>query len=338
MSHVSVPSQGSRSLLFFAVLTSVVLASCLGPTASLGPSELSREPAISGLPGATKVPATASPALGLEVVWQVDDVVSKPTGLAIAPDGSVLVADYGANRLVRLSGADGSEQGSFGMAGSGPGQFNSPLGIAVGQDGTVYVADHTNYRVQVFSGKGAYLRRWGSLGDGPGKFGGPDGIAIGPDGLIYVSDDADRRIQLFDTNGEVRAVWQGQPTPEFGDPTGIAFVDDRVYVGDYDKGSIWILDATGAEIGLIGDPNADDGPSFSGVGQLAADTSGRIYALDYGVGRILVFEGSEQVAAYELPDGKPFARPWGIAIGRDGDIYVSEYSAGRISRLRVPAQ
>jgi hypothetical protein len=40
---------------------------------------------------------------------------------------------------------------SFGVLGSGPGEFNVPFCIEVDDAGNVYVTDLNNYRVQVFA-------------------------------------------------------------------------------------------------------------------------------------------------------------------------------------------
>ena len=47
---------------------------------------------------------------------------------------------------------------SWGTPGDGPGQFNTPHSIAVDAKGLVYVADRGNARIQVFDGKGTFIR------------------------------------------------------------------------------------------------------------------------------------------------------------------------------------
>src|SRR5207245_2289108 len=115
----------------------------------------------------------------LAVVWQLTSGLEKPTGVAVASDGSSYVADHGANAVVHVS-RQGQVVGTWGIRGSAPGQFSGPLGVAIDAGGSIYVADHDNYRVQKFAPDGHFVLAWGSRGTETGQFDGPDGIAVGP--------------------------------------------------------------------------------------------------------------------------------------------------------------
>ncbi|HLZ71172.1 MAG TPA: flippase activity-associated protein Agl23 [Dehalococcoidia bacterium] len=73
-----------------------------------------------------------------------------PRGIAVAPDGTLWVADTGDGRIVHYD-ANGNPLGAFGSKGSTPGQFNEPVGIAVATDGTIFVADTWNNRIVVLN-------------------------------------------------------------------------------------------------------------------------------------------------------------------------------------------
>jgi len=79
-----------------------------------------------------------------------------PTGIAFAPDGSLLIADTGAN-LIRQWSKSGSlntiaGSGLAGLSGDGgpalSAQLNGPAGIGIGANGTVWIADAGNNRVR----------------------------------------------------------------------------------------------------------------------------------------------------------------------------------------------
>lgn len=72
-----------------------------------------------------------------------------PFSIAVAPDGSVVAADYGANGLIRIS-ADGAFLGALCKPGRAPGAFDGPRGVAISESGRVFVADTGNHRVQRF--------------------------------------------------------------------------------------------------------------------------------------------------------------------------------------------
>jgi DNA-binding beta-propeller fold protein YncE len=69
-----------------------------------------------------------------------------PYDMALAPDGTIYIAEYGASRLTQLA-ADGTLLGHFGSPGRGLGQFTGPWGVAVRQDGLLVVADTGNKRL-----------------------------------------------------------------------------------------------------------------------------------------------------------------------------------------------
>ncbi len=73
-----------------------------------------------------------------------------PHDIATAPDESLLVVEYGANRVTHLD-IKGRVLGIYGGPGRGPGGFKSPRGVAVSDEGVVYVADTDNHRVQWFA-------------------------------------------------------------------------------------------------------------------------------------------------------------------------------------------
>ncbi|MDQ3903560.1 MAG: PQQ-dependent sugar dehydrogenase [Thermoproteota archaeon] len=125
---------------------------------------------------------------------------------------------------------------NWNQSGEGETKLSWPSSIAVDQQGNVYVADTDNNRIQVFSGNGTSLAKWGSYGSTNGTLKSPQGIAVDPSsGKVYVADTANNRIQVFSGNGTFLAKWGGYGRNEgqMRSPEGIA-VDQQgnVYVAD----------------------------------------------------------------------------------------------------------
>ena len=74
--------------------------------------------------------------------------LSYPYDVSLAPDGTLLVCEYGGSRLQWFS-TEGQSLGVWGKAGRAPGELFSPWGATYGPDGRIYVVDSLNNRVQI---------------------------------------------------------------------------------------------------------------------------------------------------------------------------------------------
>ena len=70
-----------------------------------------------------------------------------PYDLAIAPDGGVLVCEYGNQRVQRLN-ADGQSTSVWGAPGFEVGQLYQPWGLVLDSRGRMHVLDSNNHRIQ----------------------------------------------------------------------------------------------------------------------------------------------------------------------------------------------
>jgi DNA-binding beta-propeller fold protein YncE len=129
-----------------------------------------------------------------------------PTGITVAPDGSLFISDGYGNRRVHHFSPDGVLLHSWGEHGAGPGQFALPHFLDVDRHGAVYVCDRENDRVQLFDAAGAYLRQWAGLNR-------PADIHIDRAAdLVYLGELGGSRvprISLRDLDGRILSAWQG---------------------------------------------------------------------------------------------------------------------------------
>jgi DNA-binding beta-propeller fold protein YncE len=166
--------------------------------------------------------------------------------VAVAPDGSVYVADTWNHRIQHLS-ADGQVLATFGSNGQSLDltQFWGPRDVAVDGQGRVFVVDTGNKRVVVFNDEGQPLGSFGGGGLGPGQLDEPVGIAIGPQGRIFIADTWNRRIQVFDeTSSNVF-----EPTAEW--PVDAWFgqsLDNKPYLAVSDDGRVCVTDPEGYRV------------------------------------------------------------------------------------------
>jgi DNA-binding beta-propeller fold protein YncE len=121
----------------------------------------------------------------------------RPTYLALDSAGNVFATDYYNNRVYKFD-ATGALIATWGVKGSGPGEFSYPSGIAVDASDRVFVADTFNHRIQQFDTAGNFISEWGSEGDGDGSFKLPFGVTTDSSGTVFVADTFNNRIQLFD--------------------------------------------------------------------------------------------------------------------------------------------
>jgi hypothetical protein len=77
------------------------------------------------------------------------DQFAYPYGLALLPDGTALVSEYGNHRVHHIDCQTGESLGVYGKPGRGPGELTNPWAITV-MDNTAYVLDSGNDRIQAF--------------------------------------------------------------------------------------------------------------------------------------------------------------------------------------------
>jgi DNA-binding beta-propeller fold protein YncE len=275
-------------------------------------------------------------------------------GLARDAAGNILVGDFG-NCRVQTFTSSGSYTGQFGTMGTGDGQLRYPKGVAMDGLDRIYVADASNGRVQRFrwdaelsqyvydltvasglaaplgvavnsTGQIVYVAEFsygrvdkftwdgsqyalavrlgrnegeGSSGDGPGEFYGPSQVSLTPAGYLYVGDSLNNRIQKWGPDDRyVRSFGSAGNGPgQFITPRmAVEDAEGNLYVSDSGNHRVQKLDGEGNVLAILG-RNGGDGTAGSAAGE--------------------------------------FNEPFGLLLGPDGTLYVSEVINDRIQSFRL---
>lgn len=149
---------------------------------------------------------------------------NRPTGLAQAPDGSLLVSDSLNHRIRRI----GPDRSVSTLAGGEPGfadgeaslaRFNLPQGLARDAAGNLYVADTGNHAIRKITPEGRVSTLAGGMpgnsqagfadGDGSAaRFNLPTDLDIDAAGNLYVLDFANRAIRRISPQGRVETIYR----------------------------------------------------------------------------------------------------------------------------------
>lgn len=217
------------------------------------------------------------------------DRLRRPTGVAVGPDGMVLVSDAKQSRVYGFS-----KEGKQVMAFGAKGELNNPSGIAVNKDaGRLYVVDSREHMVFVYSLAGELLFSFGGFGIEDGQFMSPTNIALDRrNGTIYIVDTLNCRIQAFDKDGKfLRKFGELGDTPgTFTRPKGIGVDSDgHVYVSDAAFDNFQVFDEKGQLMIFIGSAGREPG-RFSLPAGMHVDENDRIYVVDSANLRVQVFQ------------------------------------------------
>lgn len=249
-----------------------------------------------------------------------------------------------------------------GLMGSADGKgtdasFSNLMGLCLDEKGNIYVADSRNNKIRKVDAEGVVttIAGSGSVGSADGKgatasFFNPVAVAADKNGNVYVADTHNSLIRKINGEGLVTTFAGRLPDgtdpkkpikPVFDNPMSI--ITDAagdVYIADWIHDQIRKISQDGkiTSIAGTGDPGAKDGPCISATFYLpegiAADNKGNFYVSDTynNMIRKISKDGVVTTLAGRLKKGKAngkgsaasFAHPAGIAVDKNGNVYVAD--------------
>jgi len=253
-----------------------------------------------------------------------------PIGVAVDSSGNVYVADFGNNRIRKITEDDGIWTVST-LAGGAMGyqdgaaaaaQFNFPFGVAVDSSGNVYVADAGNGRIrkiteddgtwEVSTLAGSGTASYQEDAAASAQFSQPSGVAVDSSGDVYVADTSNHRIRK---------------------------------ITEKDDGT-WEV-STFAGSGTVGyQDGAAASARFYWPYGVAVDSSGNVYVAEYGNHRIRKITEDDGIWTVSTLAGSgtvgyqdgaaasaQFNGPSGVAVDSSGNVYVADGGNHRIRKI-----
>eukprot|EP01028_Stygiella_incarcerata_P002609 TRINITY_DN1492_c0_g1_i4.p1 TRINITY_DN1492_c0_g1~~TRINITY_DN1492_c0_g1_i4.p1 ORF type:complete len:1555 (-),score=486.99 TRINITY_DN1492_c0_g1_i4:876-5540(-) len=182
-----------------------------------------------------------------------------PSGICVASDGTIVVADTGNHLIRRLSMRDRHVLTAVGAMGKGfrdgearRAQVNEPTCIITGPDGNIYFSDTGNHAIRMWTQDRTVISTicGGHLSPGyknasgtDARFSRPIGIAFGQDRSLYVCDTDNHSIRRVSKDTKYACVFAGQTKRGSADgPGSIALFDHPIGLCGLSGGALLVAD------------------------------------------------------------------------------------------------
>ena len=150
--------------------------------------------------------------------------LSNPYGVAVDASGNLFIADWGNNRIRKVSTSGiittVAGNGTSGYSGDGgsadSAELYYPVGVAVDASGNLFIADEYNHRIRKVSTSGVITTVAGKIGAGgysgdggsatAAELSTPLGVAVDASGNLFIADKLNNRIRKVSTSGIITTV------------------------------------------------------------------------------------------------------------------------------------
>ncbi|MDF2193481.1 BACON domain-containing carbohydrate-binding protein [Paraflavitalea sp. CAU 1676] len=290
-------------------------------------------------------------------------IFNRPYGLSVDAVGNAYVADFGANKIFKVTpaGVVTTIAGS-GNAGAADGnganaEFKGPTDVALDGNGNLYVADYFNNSIRKIS-PGGEVTTW-AVDAGGAQLNSPTGLEVdGAGNLLVACHGTHKVIKIPLATGGAGAIttiagtdagYVDGPvaTAKFRYPAEVSMdALGDIYVADQENKRVRRITASGNVSTIGGNGTAAVLGTVTGV---AADAKGNVYVADFGNHRIQKItraaDGSYSMAviaggsAEGYADGNgasaKFINPVKVVLGSNGILYVAEEAGRRIRKMEL---
>ncbi|MBR1640550.1 MAG: hypothetical protein IJ688_14345 [Treponema sp.] len=249
-----------------------------------------------------------------------NQIYSGPVSVLTNYDGTMWIAAYNSNELILMN-----QNGIVIDRSTGPlNGFDRPSDIIRLNDGNILVAEHAGDRLALLNSNAKFIKYIGSRGRGKGQMVGPLYLAQDYLDRIYATDYGNRRVDVFDSEGNALFSFGGKQGsfPGLKGPTGIALVDESVFIADDQTGCIYEFDRAGNYIRELVEPATFSKPEAMRFlnGSLVICDSNRIVSVNQNTGATF-----EYARTGNAPSRITVAQP-----DVNGNVVVSDFTANEI--------
>ncbi len=261
------------------------------------------------------------------------------------------VVDADGGNIEKFTLGTGQHVRSYGSTGEGNGQFaDGGRQLDVTPDGHVWVADYGNFRIQRFTGDGAYVNDYPNPATQPatGLLSKVRDVAVAPDGGVLIADTWNHRFQKFSPDGTPLGSWgRRSSNPPYGMnyPRGIGVdpYSGDVWVANTRSHTVRVYDASmnyRFDVGNGQDSTATGSMRWTLDVDFYRDSSGTVVALvaDYVGDRVKAFSTATGQELWSL-SSSAVNQVHGVAVDAANDrLYTVSPARDRIEVWRLSSR
>lgn len=265
--------------------------------------------------------------LGTAVTPEGKPLFLRPSSVRPLPTGGYVVAGFATGDVLEFNYNGRMVRRFIG----GLERFLGPFDVLpLGKEFLVseYLAD----RISLVDGLGIRSKVIGTKGRGAGQLLGPQYLASDGQGSFFVTEWGNRRVSKFTHQGEFLFSFGGPlgDFPGLSGPSGIAYLDGRVYVADRGRKTVEVFDISGNH------ENTFTSDQLNSPEGLAVDARGRLFLADGK--RVFFIRTDSGILEPFDPEWEQGAKVMLSAPDLNGNLLVADFDMSRIRVLTESAQ